>query len=294
VVRACVPCGDLSRAACTDARVCRTAAPLAWVKVVDNFDALYDYITNDGEQFYLRTNLRAPKYRIVRLDVAAAAGTAVPAEVVAESEHPLQGGACVHGDRLVLSYLQDCKDVLQIHSLTTGTYVATVPLPIGTVNGPTGRRKDAAMFLQHVSFLSPGVIYRYDFAAPDPLRVFRTTELAGFDPSIFETEQVFYPSKDGTKIPMFLVHKKARQHPPTHPARPRKLTGGGVGVGPHLRACVAMAIGQCTCTAMAASPSRSRLHSPYRASSLSTAWTASLRSPICAAAGASSSRPLPC
>ena len=134
--------------------------------------------------------------------------------MVAESENPLQGASCVHGDRLVLSYLKDVKDVLQVHDLTSGRYVATVPIDIGTVNGPTGRRKDSAMFYQHVSFLSPGVIYSYDFAAasPEP-RVFRTTKLDGFDPSIFQTEQVFYTSKDGTKIPMFLVSKKVRLTP---------------------------------------------------------------------------------
>lgn len=188
------------------------AAAPTFVKVIDNFDALYDYITNDGPVFYFKTNLHAPKYRIIKIDLTRPEQFSAPVEVVPESENPLQGASCVHGDRLVLAYLKDCKDVLQVHDLTSGRYVATVPIDIGTVNGPTGRRKDSVMFYQHVSFLSPGIIYSYDFAAPGgpTPQVFRTTKLDGFDPSIFQTEQVFYPSKDGTKIPMFLVSKKVK------------------------------------------------------------------------------------
>ena len=150
---------------------------------------------------------------MIRIDLSKPEQFNAPESIVGESANPLQGASCVHNDRLVLGYLQDVKDVLQVHDLRTGAFVATIPTDIGTVNGPTGRRKDSTMFYQHVSFLSPGVIYSYDFAAAQPVPlVFRTTKLDGFDPSRFQMEQVFYPSKDGTNVPMFIVSKKVGEY----------------------------------------------------------------------------------
>lgn len=191
----------------------RSAEAPSFIKVIDNFEALYDYITNDGTTFYFKTNLNAPNYRVIKINLTSPEQFRAPVEVVPESTNPLQGASCIHQDKLVLSYLKDVKDVLQVHDLYSGDLLRDVPVDIGTINGPTGRRQDSRMFFQLVSFLSPGTIYAYDFAAAEPApTVYRTTKLEGFDPSKFQMEQVFYPSKDGTKIPMFLVHKKGIQH----------------------------------------------------------------------------------
>jgi prolyl oligopeptidase len=118
--------------------------------------------------------------------------------------------------------------VLQIRDLTSGKLVTQLPLDVGTVTGFSGKKKFSEIFYQFASFLTPGVIYRCDLTKPQvqpevkllelPLefraltgikfQVYREIEVKNFDASLYETEQVFYASKDGTKIPMFIVHKK--------------------------------------------------------------------------------------
>lgn len=102
------------------------------------------------------------------------------------------------------------KSVLQVHSLETGKMTRKFPLEIGQLAGLSLNKRYSEMFYRLDSFLSPGIIYRYDFATPDlePI-VFREVKLNldGFDKSDFKVEQVFYPSRDGTKIPMFIVQK---------------------------------------------------------------------------------------
>jgi prolyl oligopeptidase len=84
-----------------------------------------------------------------------------------------------------------------------------IPLEIGSVDDFTGKRKDDEFFFNFVSFLTPGKAYRVDLSKqPFEVKLFREVKAEGFDPSDFVTKQVFYASKDGTKIPMFIVHKK--------------------------------------------------------------------------------------
>jgi prolyl oligopeptidase len=103
--------------------------------------------------------------------------------------------------------------VVAIHDLKSGAFIKDLPVEIGSIDSLSGRKQDTTMFFKLSSFLNPGVINRYDFGATesaDRLSVFRQTKLnaAGFDSLNFETKQVFYPSKDGTKIPMFIVSNK--------------------------------------------------------------------------------------
>jgi len=117
-------------------------------------------------------------------------------------------------DKLVLQYTRDVKSVLNVHDLATGTFLYEIKIPVGTVAGIIGHTKDSDLFIQFLSYLTPGTIYRYNFRVEDEserLTIFKQATVQSFDSSMFETKQVFYESKDGTRIPMFITHKKVNE-----------------------------------------------------------------------------------
>jgi prolyl oligopeptidase len=125
--------------------------------------------------------------------------------IVPESKNKLDSANVVN-DTFVLSYLRDAQTEVRVHDLK-GKFVRSVDLPgIGTAEGFGGKRKDKETFYAFTSFIVPTTIYRYDLAAGKS-SVFRQPKV-DFDASKYETEQVFYTSKDGTRVPMFLTHKK--------------------------------------------------------------------------------------
>jgi len=195
------------------------AALLPVTHLVDNYEAAWSVVANEGSVLTLMTNLDAPRYRLLRVDVADEAqcrsGPAAWKEVVAETEHVLEWAAAAKGDALVLCYLQDAQHRLQLHSLATGALVTHVPLPIGTVRGCSLRREHSDVFVGFVSFLDPGAVYRFDTANPADLglTVVRRSAVAGLDPDEYKTEQVFVPSQDGkTRVPMFIVSHRSFVH----------------------------------------------------------------------------------
>eukprot|EP00053_Salpingoeca_punica_P019335 m.194798 g.194798 ORF g.194798 m.194798 type:complete len:755 (-) comp17625_c0_seq1:1748-4012(-) len=179
------------------------------IKVVDNFDAQYEYISNEGTVFTFKTNLKAPKYRIIRADLAAQELNWQ--SLLPEAADVLEWAAVINHSDLVVAYLRDVKSILELRRLDTAELITNFPIDIGYVEGFSGRHKDTLMFYKFVSFLTPGSIYYCDLSkGKDGLqpKTFRTTEIAGIDTSTFETKQVFYKSKDGTRVPMFILHKK--------------------------------------------------------------------------------------
>ncbi|KAL8001361.1 putative peptidase S9A, prolyl oligopeptidase, alpha/Beta hydrolase [Plasmopara halstedii] len=181
-------------------------------KLVDNMDAAYSYILNDGEFYYFKTNAQAPRERVVRVklsdDNAEIEWEVIipeqPEAIVIEEVHP------VAPNLLVVQLVKDVHNELHVYNLD-GEYQYEIPLPsVGTV-GLSSKRTESEVFYHFISFLYPGSIFRIDLskgkAAPNA-ELFRETKVKGFDPSLFEAKQVFYPSKDGTKIPMFLVKQK--------------------------------------------------------------------------------------
>jgi prolyl oligopeptidase len=173
---------------------------------LDAFDASYSVVGNDGDTFYVLTNKNAPRFRLVAITLqhpAADAWTTLIAE--APGKAVLENVVMVD-NQFVTLWMTDAHHALRLYGLD-GRPGAEVALPtLGAVTGPTGRRSQKEMFYSFGSYLYPTTVYRYDFTTGKS-EVFKKPTLA-FDPAKYETIQVFYPSKDGTKIPMFITFKK--------------------------------------------------------------------------------------
>ncbi len=174
------------------------------VELINAFDAAYNFIGNEGSLFWFRTDLNAPRGRIIAIDTAKP-GRANWKELVPQAAETLEGVGLV-GDHLIASYLKDARAQIKLFDLG-GKFVREVELPgIGTATGFGGKRKDTETFYAFTSFTSPTTIYRYDVKTGQSA-VYRKPKV-DFDPNNYETKQVFYKSKDGTRVPMFITHKK--------------------------------------------------------------------------------------
>ncbi len=174
------------------------------VELLSGFDAQYEFVANDGGVFYIKTDLDAPRSRVVAIDTAKPARESWQ-EVIPQSEDVLESASVV-GDRLFAVYMKNAYNQVQVHGLD-GKSLGTVELPdIGTVGGFHGRRDQQETFYAFGSFTQPSTIYRYDLKTGES-SVFRAPKTA-FDASRYETKQVFYQSKDGTRVPMFITAKK--------------------------------------------------------------------------------------
>ncbi|XP_064652696.1 prolyl endopeptidase-like [Lineus longissimus] len=182
---------------------------LPFVKIVDDFEAEYEYITNEGSVLTFKTNLNAPRYKLINIDLENHEMSNWKTLIPEHEKDVLDWSACVNQNKLVMCYMHDVKSSLYLHDLKSGERLMEFPLDVGSVVGYSGRKKDDEIFYKFMSFLTPGRIYRCDLSKGklEP-EVFRDIEVKGFDASKFETSQVFYKSKDGTSIPMFIVHRK--------------------------------------------------------------------------------------
>ncbi len=172
---------------------------------LDAFDADYQVVGNDGALFYVRTDKDATRYRLVAID-RRRPGAESGKEIL--PEHPeknVLSSVTMIGDRLVVVWETDAHDVLEIRG-KDGALQREAKLPgLGSVS-VSGKRRDAECFHLFTSFTYPTTSYRCD-PATGASTVFRQPNVA-FDPGVYETVQLFYPSKDGTKIPMFVTAKK--------------------------------------------------------------------------------------
>ncbi|OAI57862.1 prolyl endopeptidase, partial [Verrucomicrobiaceae bacterium SCGC AG-212-N21] len=174
------------------------------VELLNKFDADYGFIENEGTVFYFKTNLDAPRYRVIAIDITKPEREHWR-EIVPQAAHKLDSVSLASG-QLICEYLQDAKSTVKAFDLE-GKLVRDVELPgIGSISGFGGRKDDKELYYAFSSFNTPATIYRYDIAS-GASTVFRKSKI-DFDGSHLETKQVFVTSKDGTRVPMFVVHRK--------------------------------------------------------------------------------------
>ncbi|HEU4477776.1 MAG TPA: prolyl oligopeptidase family serine peptidase [Pyrinomonadaceae bacterium] len=174
------------------------------VKLLDDFDAAYNFVANEGSRFWFQTDLQAPRGKLIEID------TTKPARnnwkvVVPEGKETLQASSFVN-NKFVLNYLKDAYTQVKIYDVN-GKLVNEVGFPeIGSAAGFGGKATDKETFYAFTGFTTPTAIYRYDMTTGKST-IFRQPKV-DFNPADYETKQVFYKSKDGTKVPMFITHKK--------------------------------------------------------------------------------------
>ena len=174
------------------------------VKLLDDFDAAYTFVGNEGSRFWFQTDRKAPRGKIIEIDVNKP-GSENWKDAVTETKESLQTSTLVN-HRFILNYLKDAYTQVRIHE-TSGKLVNEVQFPgIGSADGFGGRSNDKETFYSFTGFTAPTTIYRYDMTTGKST-IFRQPKV-DFNPADFETKQVFYTSKDGTKVPMFITYKK--------------------------------------------------------------------------------------
>jgi len=180
------------------------AKDAAVVKLLDDFDAAYNFIGNEGPRFFFQTDLQAPRSKVIEVDVSKPARDNWRV-IVPEGKETLQTTSFVN-NKFVTNYLKDAYTQVKVYD-TAGKLVNEVAFPgIGTAEGFGGHATDKETFYSFTGFTTPTTIYRYDMTTGKST-VFRQPKV-DFNPADFETKQVFYTSKDGTKVPMFITYKK--------------------------------------------------------------------------------------
>lgn len=171
--------------------------------LLPGFDSDYGIVTVEKDQLYYVTNRGASNYALCKIDLN---DPRKQTTVIPEHERNLLSGVGTAGGYLFATYLEDAQSKVCVYDYD-GTFVRNVELPaIGTVSGFDGEKEDAELYYSLVNYTSPATIYRYDIASGEST-LFKAPEV-NFDPSLFTTEQVFYASKDGTQVPMFITHRK--------------------------------------------------------------------------------------
>lgn len=174
------------------------------VKVVENFDHDFWVIDHIDGKLLVMTNYNAPKYKIVSVD-ATDFNPENWVDFIPEKEGVLKSISLV-GGKIIAKYLKDAHSHVEIFDMQ-GNYKTDIELPIlGTVSGLNGEKEDAFTFYTLTSFTIPATIYKYDIES-NTSEIYQESKV-DFNSEEYETHQVFYESKDGTKVPMFIVHKK--------------------------------------------------------------------------------------
>ncbi len=196
----------------------REEAP--FVELLKDFDARYEFVGSEGNRFWIRTDLEAPRGRLVEINLANPESKHWKT-ILPQSLDTLRSVSLV-GNEFVASYMHDAHSLVRRYNIK-GIGLAELAMPgLGSARGFYGKRKHRETFYSFTSFTEPPTIFRFDFDTGTSA-VHRKPTMK-FDPALFETRQVFYKSKDGTQVPMFIVSRKGL---PRHGNIPTLLYGYG-------------------------------------------------------------------
>jgi len=199
--------------------------------IADGFDNEYNMVDNFGDHLLIMTNEGAPKWQLVLVDIKNPAKENWKV-IIPEKEEVLQSVSLV-GGKIVAKYMKDAISVAYLYDYE-GNFLEDFSLPgIGSMSGIRGKKEDTEAFYSFTSFTFPSTIYRYD-AVNNTSEVYRRSEI-DFDVDAYETNQVFYESKDGTKVPMFLVYKKGLKMDGNNPVYLYGYGGFNVSLTPRFR-----------------------------------------------------------
>jgi prolyl oligopeptidase len=199
-----------------------------FIRLLDDADARYDFIGNVDSVFYFNTDLNAPRGRIIAIDI----NNPAPGDwhtILPQNKDVIDYVAFIN-NHFVVAYMHDVHHQLKIYDLD-GDFVREIPLhALGRVGSLSGRQDDTEMFFSFTSFLFPNTNYRYDFRN-EQLTIFQKPQI-DFDSSGYQTTQVFYHSKDGTRVPMFITHKKGLKLDGNNPALLYAYGGFNINIRP--------------------------------------------------------------
>jgi prolyl oligopeptidase len=199
------------------------------VTVVGNVDQNHGLIDNDGSKLIIQTDLNAPNGRIVVVD-AANPGVENWKDIVPESENAMTGVSTA-GKKMFVDYLKDASTQVKQFDYT-GKLEREIELPaIGSAGGFNGEQEDKEVYYTFTSFTTPASIYKLDIATGKS--TLYAEPKVDFDGANYEIKQVFFTSKDGTRIPMFIVHKKGLELNGKNPTMLYAYGGFGVSLSPN-------------------------------------------------------------
>lgn len=211
-------------------------APAPIRPIIPKPTAVFTFIGNIGSTLYVQTDDGAPRYRIVAIELA----KPEPAHwrtVVPEGPDTLDSVTLV-GGQLVAQYLHDAHSAVRRYT-PEGKLVGEVHLPgLGHASGFQGRPEDHETYYSYSSFTAPPGVYRLDLGSGDS-SLWKAPKLAGFDPNSYETQQVFYSSKDGTRVPLYIVSRKGAKLDGNNPTILYGYGGFNVSLEPGFSAAVA-------------------------------------------------------
>lgn len=201
------------------------------VELINEFEAEFLFIDNDGPILWFKTDDEAPRGRVIAIDIRKP-DRSHWVEIIPQAQETIDEVHVV-GGMFIVSYLKDAHTQVKMFDLK-GRFASELSLPgLGTAYGFEGKRKDNETFYKFTSYTDPGTIYRYDFTTGKS-DIFRRPKV-DFNAEDYKTKQVFYTSKDGTRVPMFITHKKSLELTGENPTLLYGYGGFNISLTPYFR-----------------------------------------------------------